>query len=120
MSTSDQIVQIINELLQKNGIATKPFIQEIMGKIVRYELISSIIWMIVGIVLILCSIWALRKCIAVGQLYELSYALVCVCAVFTCLVAGIATIAQGLDIIACITFPEKILIKYIQSVISVI
>ena len=83
----------------------------------RYELIKSIVWIAVDIVSIVCSILMFKDFVAIGEPSAFDY-LIGVCAVLVCIVAGVAAIVRGLDIVACITFPEKMLIKYIESVIS--
>lgn len=129
VNLSDQIVQIINELSQKCGVAINwssdtllPFMQEIMTKMIRYELISSIIWMVVCIALVVSSVLVYNRTIKAGIYDEYGILslrlLICVCAVLTCILSGLGIICQILDVVACLTFPEKILIEYIQSIIT--
>lgn len=129
VNLSDQIVQIVNELSQKCGVAINwssdtllPFMQKIMTKMIHYELISSIVCMVVCIVLLVSSVLVCKRTIKAG-IYDkygiLSMrVLICVCAVPTGVLSGLGIVCQILDIIACLTFPEKILIEYVQSIIT--
>ena len=75
MQVSDQIIQVLDAVCKKMGVAIDwtldwtqstiiPYVQQLMGKIVAYELWTSIVWILFGVigwVLFVCSAKHLKK-----------------------------------------------------------
>lgn len=85
MQVSEQIIQVMDALCEKLGIAVKwtydtvtPVIQDITSKYIRWEISTSVLWIIVSIVI--CAILAIRW--MYKNLYGTTFAeLTCVCIV---------------------------------------
>lgn len=123
---SDGIIKVLDSLADKFGIAIDwtssnilPYLQELCTKYVRYEIATSIIWLIVGII---CLVFA-RKCFTKGKE---SYAdteeqnlnkgaiFYSICAILV-IIGTVVSMKQIFDIVACITFPEKLIINELQN-----
>lgn len=130
-TVSNQIVEILDALCEKFGIAIDwtsqnvlPYAQELMKKVVRYEIWTSIAWIIVlGIAAGICwfIVWRISKKneLDFGKAYldgmETIAMFFIVVGIFLTLVFIIITSLQIFDIITCLTFPEKIIFNMIQS-----
>ena len=132
---SEEIIKVLDALAEKFGLAVDwtssnviPYLNQLCGKYINYEMATSIVWMIFGLLLFLAGIVCYRivyknKDLGVDT-YEhipddytgrvLLY--MCVICIFAISITIIST--QIFDIITCVTFPEKIIIdelKMIQS-----
>lgn len=65
---SSQIIDVINELCSKFGIAidwsqknVQPYLESLVTKAVNYELYTSIMWIVIGAILIGISLFYLSK-----------------------------------------------------------
>lgn len=117
---NNQAVELLNALCEKFGIAidwttqnVMPYLQELMGKIVSYELWTSVLWLIVFGVPFLISIIFFIYCIK--KFNDEDDVGISIFLFFVAIFFFILIIPQILDIIACFTFPEKIVIDMIQS-----
>lgn len=99
---------------------------EISNKAVKYELITSIIWLVILIAVIVISYKALTKmtktkgmkkvlkCIgSTDILNDVIKLALCTIALATIVFAIIGIIVQAVDIIECIVFPEKVILEFI-------
>lgn len=129
MTVSDQIIQVLDALCEKFGIAIDwtsenivPYVATLIPKLVSYEIWSSVAWM--GMMVLMSVI-----CIAVIRAFweQISEANIDwdVWPVFVWIFAALiwsATIVtigvQVMDIIKCVTFPEMYVFEYIQGVIN--
>lgn len=57
---SEEVIKVLDALAEKFGIAIDwtsanvlPYLQQLCGKYVRYEIVTSIVWMLIGICLLL-------------------------------------------------------------------
>lgn len=134
MTVSEQIIQVIDALCEKFGIAVDwtsqnviPYVETLCGKLITYEIGTSIAWMAIMVVLRIGSIVATKKLypifkekieedydydwgvgagFAIGGLVSLNLA--------TIIVVGV----QIMDIIKCLTFPEMYIFEYISILIQ--
>ena len=127
-----EILEALNQLTDKFGIAVDwsnqnalPYLRELMGRLVRYEIITSVMWLIVGALLMLSAIWwlkfikyARKKYEDEGVFSEWDYA--ATAAVFAMIIVvllGITiVICQINNIIQCVVLPEGVILKYIKGV----
>lgn len=122
-TVSNQIIEVLDALCEKFGFAIDwtgqnvlPYMQELMSKAVNYELGTSVMWIVIIVLptIIACKmlIWSKNQFFhedeEVGMFFwAFSFVGLLVCAiVFVC---------QVLDIITCLTFPEKIIFSIIQD-----
>lgn len=128
VTVSDQIIQVLDALCDKFGLAidwgaqnVMPYAQELMGKMVSYELWTSLVWVVIlSIIMILCAI-------IIKQAYKNSKneiflddfdAGICMCSGLTFILCTAGVVWQTMDIITCLTFPEKIVFEMMQSMMK--
>lgn len=123
---SDEIIKVLDALADKFGIAVDwtssnilPYLQQLCTKYARYEIATSIIWLIVGIV---CFIFA-KKCFIKGKEIDVDIdntqnLFYIICAVLV-VIGAIISMTQIFDIVTCITFPEKLIIDGLQDIYKI-
>ena len=131
---SDEVIKILDDLGRRFGIVIDwssenvlPYIRDLMSRYVNYETMTSVVWIVVALIVIIgCSIGisAINK-YANKVLKNHPYSDWGVCKWlmiwFFIITIGcfiICIICQTLDIITCYTIPEKIIIEYINFLMS--
>ena len=131
---SEEIIKILDDLGRRFGIAidwssenVMPYLQDLMSRYVNYEVMTSVVWIVVSLVAIIgCSIGisAINK-YANKVLEEHPYSdwdvgkwLIILFFIITIGCFAICIICQTLDIITCYTIPEKMIFKYLNSLVS--
>lgn len=133
---SAQIIEVLNDICEKFGVAVdwtsknvQPYLKELMTKCVNYKLATDIVWLVVGIVLLIIGGVLLRFALTNNRKYHKIQDYieqVCSClddtACFQFIVGGICLgVAVALilyftiNLIACFTFPEKIILDMVRS-----
>lgn len=131
LTVSEQIIEVLNVLCDKFGLAIDwtgqnvlPYAQELAEKMVNYELWTSIMWMflfVTGTFLCLFIGWKITKM----KIFDWDEGIFLPCVVVSFITGGIilgivsaiVIIEQTMDIITCLTFPEKIIIEIVQSIV---
>ena len=129
---SKEILEALNQLTDKFGIAVDwsnqnalPYLRDLMGRLVRYEIITSVVWLIVGALFVLSAIWwlkfikyARKKYEDIGHFNDWDVAaIVATFAMFIVVLIGIIIVLCQIDnIIQCIVLPEGVILKYIKGV----
>lgn len=133
MSISNEIIKVIDALAEKFGVAVDwsseniiPYLEQLCDKYINYEIATSVVWIVFGVFLISSCKWGLRiaqHCEAESE--EDEWSDLDLIAVFVrvgtiiAVVSGIAVvITQLFDIVTCLTFPEKIILDEVKSVIN--
>ena len=127
-----EILEALNQLTDKFGIAVDwsnqnalPYLRDLMGRLVRYEIITSVVWLIVGALFVLSAIWwlkfikyARKKYEDIGGFNDWDIAAnVAMLAMFIVVLLGIIIVlCQIDDIIQCVVLPEGVILKYIKGV----
>lgn len=127
---SNQIIEVLNEICNKFGLAidwtsknVQPYLQELMGKCVAYKFATSIMWLIFGIsVCILGSVFA-RRVVGSWEKYQKEpYSDYDTSCFFWSLASGILltvgivmVVCNITTMIACKTFPEKVVLDMITQ-----
>ena len=111
MKVSNQIIEVLEYLCQKFGIVIDwtsesilPYLEQLCGKFVNYEIKTSIAWIIISVIVSIVSFivsfisedWILFAIVIITSIIVIS--------------------CQTFDIIECTTFPEKAVFEYIKSV----
>ena len=117
MKVSEQIIEVLNYLGEKFGIAIDwtsdnvlPYVEELCGKFIKWEISTSIAWIVIAaIVAILAGIVA-----KFVDLEGFEWGVFGAITIIALLVIG----AQIFDIIECHTFPEKTIYEYITNMIT--
>ena len=133
---SSQIIDVINELCSKFGIAidwsqknVQPYLESLVVKAVNYELYTSIMWIVIGAILIGISLFYLSKANKCKERYikykkdstvdtESDY--ICkdlyrILGWFLFITAILLIIYNTNDVIKCITFPDKVVFDMIYN-----
>jgi hypothetical protein len=137
MTVSEQIIQVINTLCEKFGIAINwtsenvlPYIELLCGKLVTYEVATSIAWMVLMISLSIGSIVATKKLAPTfkkglekdARSYSCGWEFGTAFAIVGLVMLNLATIivvgTQTMDIIKCLTFPEMYVFEYVSGLIQ--
>lgn len=131
-SISSQIIEVLDNLAQKFGIAIDwtsqnviPYLMELMDKYVKYRVtflisIFAILFLVSGLMIII----PVRNIKKKGDDYDIDYLEDCINTVV--MIFGVLFFVLTLiiflcnlsDIIACFVFPEKIILDYISSLMS--
>ena len=107
----DEIIKVLDALCEKFGIVIDwtsanvfPYLEELCGKFIKWEIGTSIAWIAIGIIVIILTGIGIKffrdevaKCFCIG---------IMICA-FICVGK------QVFDIVTCCTFPEKAIYDYI-------
>lgn len=121
---SEEIIKILDAVGEKFGIAVDwtsenvmPYLQQLCGKYIKYEIATSILWMVIGLILIIIGIYCVKKTKDNYEKWDEDFDLLMyfICA-FLFIVGIPIVICQMFDIVTCLTFPEKMLIEEMQSI----
>lgn len=130
---SEEVIKILDALAEKFGLAIDwtsanvlPYLQQLCGKYITYEIATSVVWMLIGICLLFIGKYVIGKAKYCWVKYnEKIYSDYDFGAILLGILAGCAIVGgivvilyQTFDIVTCITFPEKIIIKELQAVYS--
>lgn len=134
MVVSEQIIQVIDALCEKFGIAVDwtsqniiPYVESLCEKLVTYEIVTSIAWIAFMMLISIGSIIAAKKiCLILKKKkeedrwcdWEISFGLTICTTIIVVLVSIIVTAAQIMDIIKCLTFPEMYVFQYVSTLIQ--
>ena len=130
---SEEVIKILDALAEKFGLAIDwtsanvlPYLQQLCGKYVTYEIATGVVWILIGICLLFVGKYAIGKTkYCYGKYKEDWHSCYDVATILLgiltgCVIVGgiIVILCQTFDIVTCITFPEKIIIEELQSVYS--
>ena len=129
---ANEIIKVLDELCEKFGIAIDwtsenviPYMQQLCEKYINYEIWTSVGWIVLltslFIVSLILAIKLTKKANKDEWYYDnIAYAAIfsIVCAVIFGITTIIVTSVQMHDIITCLTFPEKIIVEYVQGLLS--
>lgn len=130
---SEEVIKILDALAEKFGLAIDwtsanvlPYLQQLCGKYVTYEIATSVVWVLIGVCLLFVGKYVIEKAKYCWKKYkEERYSDYDFGAILLEVLAGCAIIGgivvilyQTFDIVTCITFPEKIIIEELRAVYS--
>lgn len=128
---NEELVKALTELANKFGIAIDwtsqnvlPYVQELMSRIVRFEIATSVMWLIIGLMFIASAYWMIKLVkffqrknkeqpygmwdvgtgVAIG--FTILFPIIGVCIVFS----------QIYDFIQCGILPEVIVLRYLGMI----
>lgn len=114
---SSEVIKILDDLCARFGIAIDwtsenviPQLEKIAEKLVRYECATSIMWLVFAVILI-----AFGVALVIADIKFDFEGIFCIIGCFVIASGLIVTISQITDIIACNTFPEKVLMDYLTN-----
>lgn len=128
---SEEITKVLDALCEKLGIAIDwsaenvwPYVQQIYEHLIRYELFSNILWIVLSILFAASAGVAAKvfvpRAIEDGWDNEWSsvpaiLSIIVLCISLLMLLSGACTWSH--QIVTCCVFPEKILIDYIRPML---
>ena len=130
---SEEVIKILDAFAKEFGLAIDwtsanvfPYLQQLCNKCVMHEIVTSVIWILIGIYLLFIGKCLIRIIKYYWKKYKEDWTSDCsIIVIGLGVFAGLAIIGgiiiilyQTFDIVTCITFPEKIIIKELQSVYS--
>ena len=134
MQVSDQIIEVLEYLCKKIGVTIDftnknilPYVNQLCEKYINWEITTSIMWILIaiiaGIVAYFICIWLYKmgKKEEENQYYsdsEAYYGLMAVIIIFSSIYIILTIIFQTLDIIECLTFPEKAIYDYVTTLME--
>ena len=132
-TVSNQVIEVLNALCEKFGIAidwtsqnVMPYVKEFINKAVNYELWTSVGWLLICAAFIFVFFkliyWYVKnqnnESNIILDFLDYNEEFIVLFLIFggiLMIVATIGTVTQIMDIITCLTFPEKIIFNMIQS-----
>ena len=127
-----ELLEALNQLTDKFGIAVDwssqnalPYLRDLMGRLVRYEIITSVVWLIIGVLFVLSAIWWLKFIKYARKKYEdiggfndwdVAATVATFAMIIVVLLGIIIVLCQIDDIIQCVVLPEGVILKYIKGV----
>lgn len=112
---SSEVIKILDDLCARFGIAIDwtsenviPQLEKIAESLVRYERATSIMWLVFGVILI-----AFGVALVIADIKFDCDGIFCTIGCGMIVIGMVLAISQITDIIACNTFPEKVLMDYL-------
>ena len=130
---SEEVIKILDALAEKFGLAIDwtsanilPYLQQLCGKYVTYEIATSVVWVLIGICLLFVGKYVIEKAKYCWKKYkeerysDYDFAAIVLGVLAGCAIIGgiVVILYQTFDIVTCITFPEKIIIEELRAVYS--
>lgn len=130
---SEEIIKILDALAEKFGLAVDwtsanviPYLEQLCGKYVNYEIATSVVWIMLGILFFIVGIicykivykhkdWGVTYYEVISDDYFWR-GLIYFGVILIFVVASLMVITQIFDIVTCFTFPEKIIIEELKLI----
>lgn len=123
---SEEIIKVLDNLCEKFGIAIDwtsqnvvPYLKELVGRFINYEVVTSIFWIIVGVIAIIIPVIVIKKISKYAKNYYSDWRFYQVVTIifgsFIVFTFLIMILFQIYDIIECYTIPEKVIFDYLNS-----
>lgn len=125
---NEELIKTLTELAKKFGVAIDwtsqnalPYVQELAGRIVKFEVATSILWAIVGAVFVISYHWwmpfikylARKEKEDIYDMYGFYKALAMVGMIITMIIGGLIISQQAYDLIQCAILPETVVLRYL-------
>lgn len=136
---SAQIIEVLNDICEKFGIAVdwtskniQPYLKELMTKCINYKLATDIVWLVVGIVLLIIGGALLRfafnnnrKYHEIKDYYEQMHSnlddvagIQFIIAMIAICISIILILYFTINLVTCVTFPEKVILDMVRSYLT--
>ena len=122
---SDEVIKILDALTERLGLAIDwsssnvlPYFQQLCNKYIKYEIATSIIWIVIGIVLLLGGRYLFKKRKYINDMFFGANELIITEVIIMVLLGSLMIVTQTFDIATCITFPEKMIFYELQNIYS--
>lgn len=126
---STEIIKVLDYIGEKVGITIDwtsenviPYVQELCSKYINYEIATSIAWLVLGVILLVIAIVCFVAAKKVWKQAdgwmdtdeEFGFGVLAIMACSALIIGTVIIGYQVMDIIACLTFPEKIILEYVK------
>lgn len=137
MTVSDQIIEVLDALCEKFGVAIDwtsdnvlPYVESLCTKLISWEIWTSVYWIglmtLISIILLFVSKKITKEYVKIrDDCYHYEEDCLFVTAICSWVAFGVTAIVSMFvigdeiyDIITCVTFPEMMLIEKIQSLMQ--
>lgn len=119
---SEEIIKILDDLGRRFGIAidwssenVMPYLKDLVRRFTTYEIATSIMWLILGLIFLLAGIIFSIKIVKSKNRDIHGAALF---SVILALIGVVMVVCQILDMIICYTIPEKMIFEYLNCLLS--
>lgn len=137
MTISEQIIQVMDALCEKLGIAINwtaenaiPYLEVLCGKLITYEIGTSIAWIVIMALMGIGSIIATKKLAPIFKRgierdarhcdidWQIGTGFAIAGLIIVNLVVVGVVITQIMDIVKCATFPEMYIVEYVSKLLN--
>jgi len=134
LKVSEQIIQVLDALCDKLGIAIDwtaqnviPYVEELCARYIRYEIVTSIVWIAFAFILFGLTIYLYIQISKHKEwgIEQYSYGvdnigrvLIYVGMFVLSAIIGIIIMTQVFDIVTCLTLPEKTIIYELKYLLN--
>ena len=136
MTVSEQIIQVIDALCEKFGMAIDwtsanviPYVAMLCEKLIAYEIWTSVMWIVVMTTMTIVSIPIIKRFAPMfkkgleeqpwyedGWYWAIAFAVIGLAVLYVA--TFIVIVVQVEDIVKCVTFPEMYIFEYVQRMIN--
>ena len=124
MTFSKQFIEIIDAIAERIGVVvdwtsknTMPYLEDLMHRLVKFEIASSIFWLILLMFVLIGSIIAIKYLYAEADGGD-EYALAIVVLSILCFFSLVGVCNESYDIIEANILPEKVIIQNVENVLK--
>lgn len=132
MTVNETLIELLNKVCEKIGVFIDwtsqqaidnlmPYITQLFGRIVKFEIVTSVIWIIFSIIMccVLCKLFSYsKKRFEASKYNKDGWWFLCTLVVLVGITMVIVFCAQVFDIVTAITFPELTVIEFIKPYIN--
>ena len=128
MNFSEQTISILDYICNKFGIVIDwtsdnvwPIVEMLAGKYIKWEIASSILWIIlffISIIICVIGIKLIIKHIKNSNYVDEMWVVFCILISFGIFGLSCGIAAQAFDIVRCIVFPELEIFEYLKETLN--
>lgn len=128
---SDEVIKVLDDLGRRFGIAVDwsnqnviPYLKELSEKVIKYEIATSVFWIVLCTALMLLILHYGKKAIIFCQeeykkncysSYDAIAVILVIVEVIAVLICTGVMLYQMYVLISCLVFPEKVLLDFVNS-----
>lgn len=128
---NEELIKTLTELAKKFGVAIDwtsqnalPYVQELASRIVKFEVATSVLWAIVGAMMVISFRWwmpfirnlARKEEEKPYDMYDFYKALATAGMIITMIIGGLIIGQQVYDLIQCAILPETVVLRYLRLI----
>lgn len=133
MNVSDEIIKVLDALGEKIGVAIDwtgnnviPYVEQLCQKYIKWEIATSIAWMVVWLLIAIAFFIILRLYKKCGwykktdwdDWYSAAIIFTWIFFILSAITLSVNIFVQTFDIIECCVFPEKVIFEEVKSILA--